>query len=820
MSHISLDGQWLLTSPQHSHISIPCALPGDVHSALIQADLLPQPYFGCNEELIQWVGESEWQLTTDFTLTTEQLTATAIDLNLSFVDTMAIVSINGTQVLTCSNMFRLYQVNVLPYLQQGVNHISIVLARNDSEAQRRAEKLPFPVPWAVGNNQIPHMNTLRKTQCHAGWDWGICLLSTGVYNSLTLTPIYNTRLHHVRTQQAWLPNGDCEVTVNIDCEVLRDCTEQALELNFDKQVHTIAIDNVNKCIQTVTTTIIVTDPQRWWPAGYGDQPLYPLTVMLNNHTITKKLGLRELTLDTQTDAIGSAMTFVVNGNAITAKGANWIPLDALPSRQTPARYRQLLEDAVAANMNMIRVWGGGMYEHDIFYELCDELGLLVWQDLMFACALYPSTPEFLADVELEIIDQVKRLADHPSLALWCGDNEVIGAIGWYDESKHNREKYVVNYDRLNRMLQQVVEQYDPSRRFWASSPCNGELDFGDAWHDDNRGDMHFWDVWHSGKSFDAYHNVKPRFCSEFGYQSWPSLPTVKTFADSEDWNVTSPTFEQHQKNGRGNSIMTEMFTRYFRFPVGFANMLYLSQVQQAISIKTATEFWRAHKQHCRGILYWQLNDCWPVSSWSSIEYTGRWKQLHHHAKRFFAPVMATFIQQPQQPLTLHVVNDHHQPMPISGTVIKADWQGNVLATWQLDTQLATDSSDIVWQTEDILTASETKQVFYHVSLTAADGSVTENTHYPCLFKHAQLQNPTINTEWHQDNETIWLELDTDYPALFVEPQLECQGRFSDSSFTLLPSHMTGAKHRLYYIGDCDLKTLKQHLTLYHLRGTY
>jgi beta-mannosidase len=439
---------------------------------------------------------------------------------------------------------------------------------------------------------------------------------------------------------------------------------------------------------------------------------------------------------------------------------------------------------------------------------------------MFACALYPSTPEFLADVELEIVDQVKRLADHPSLALWCGDNEVIGAIGWYDESKHNREKYVVNYDRLNRMLQQVVEQYDPSRRFWASSPCNGELDFGDAWHDDNRGDMHFWDVWHSGKSFDAYHSVKPRFCSEFGYQSWPSLPTVKTFADNEDWNVTSPTFEQHQKNGRGNSIMTEMFTRYFRFPVGFANMLYLSQVQQAIAIKTATEFWRAHKQHCRGILYWQLNDCWPVSSWSSIEYTGRWKQLHHHAKRFFAPVMATFIQQPQQPLTLHVVNDHHQPMPISGTVIKADWQGNVLATWQLDTQLATDSSDIVWQTEDILTASETKQVFYHVSLTAADGSVTENTHYPCLFKHAQLQNPTINTEWHQDNETIWLELDTDYPALFVEPQLECQGRFSDSSFTLLPSHMTGAKHRLYYIGDCDLKTLKQHLTLYHLRGTY
>ncbi len=317
----------------------------------------------------------------------------------------------------------------------------------------------------MGNNQIPHMNTLRKTQCHAGWDWGICLLSTGVYQSLTLTPVYHTRLHHVGTQQTWLTNGDCEVRFTIEYEVITAHAEQTLTLDFNQQLHTISLDSATKGHQTITTTVIVTKPQRWWRAGYGAQPLYPLVVTLDNQTITKKLGLRELVLNTQADDIGSAMTFVVNGNAITAKGANWIPLDALPSRQTPERYRQLLEDAVAANMNMIRVWGGGMYEHDIFYELCDELGLLVWQDLMFACALYPSTPEFLADVELEIRDQVKRLAAHPSLALWCGDNEVIGAIGWYDESKHNREKYVVNYDRLNRMLQQVVEQYDPSRRF-------------------------------------------------------------------------------------------------------------------------------------------------------------------------------------------------------------------------------------------------------------------------------------------------------------------------------------------------------------------
>ena len=330
------------------------------------------------------------------------------------------------------------------------------------------------------------------------------------------------------------------------------------------------------------------------PAGYGEQPLYQLNIRLDGQVIEKKIGFRDLHLDTSVDDIGSAMTFVVNGRPIMAKGANWIPVDALPSRHTKDRYQKLLQDAKAANMNMIRVWGGGMYEQDIFYELCDALGLLVWQDFMFACALYPSTPNFISEVQAEVRHQVRRLKDHPCIALWCGDNEVIGAISWYPESKTNREKYVVNYDRLNRAIEQIVAIEDPARRFWSSSPCNGELDYGDAWHDDNKGDMHFWDVWHSGKSFDAYQSIQPRFCSEFGYQSWPSLPSVKSFAPEIDWNITSPSFEKHQKN-RGNSIITEMFTRYFRFPMSFEQMLYLSQAQQAVAIKTASEYWRAQK---------------------------------------------------------------------------------------------------------------------------------------------------------------------------------------------------------------------------------
>ncbi|MGF1688849.1 glycoside hydrolase family 2 protein [Photobacterium japonica] len=829
MSTFLLDGEWQLTSPQHPHITIACSLPGDIHSALIQHDLLPPPYQGCNEKDVQWVGESDWVLTRTFMHDPQWDTAHAVDLCLAFVDTMATVTLNDQAVLTCDNMFRRYQVDVLPHLRAGENRITIALARNDVEAAKRAEKLPFPVPWAVGNNQIPHMNTLRKTQCHAGWDWGICLLVSGVYDSLRLEPIQHTRLLQTRTTQTWLDDGRCQLTVTTDYEqlVTRD-TAATFSIVFDGHTHTLAAPAQTGGVHQLQHTITIDAPKRWWPAGYGEQPLYPLTVTLNQQSITKQIGLRKLTLDTTVDEIGSAMTFMVNDRAITAKGANWIPLDALPARHTPERYRQLLEDAVTANMNMIRIWGGGMYEHDIFYELCDELGLLVWQDLMFACALYPSTPDFLADVEKEVRDQVRRLADHPSLALWCGDNEVIGAINWYPESRANREKYVVNYDRLNRMLAQTVEQEDPTRSFWASSPCNGELDFGDAWHDDNCGDMHFWDVWHSGKSLDAYHSVKPRFCSEFGYQSWPSLPTVKTYAEQDDWNVTSPTFEQHQKNARGNSIITEMFTRYFRFPNTFDNMLYLSQVQQALAIKTASEFWRAHKAHCRGILYWQLNDCWPVSSWSSIEYTGRWKQLHYHAKRFFAPQLATFIAD-QDCLSLHAVNDVHHSVPTHGHVMQIRWDGEVMAQWDIETTLAPDSSAVIWSAPDApqtdkANTEAAREYFYHVRLQCSDPqdgkAVIENSHYPALFKQAKLEN--INLTWtvSQDADGMWVEVDTDKPALFVHLEFEGEGRFTESSFTLLPSRITGQAKRVRYEGNATADELANNLRIYHLRETY
>lgn len=872
----SLHGEWTLTSPQHPQIHTRCSLPGDIHSALLEANLIPDPYFAGNEKQVQWVGGSEWHLSRTFTLSAHELSASRLLLGLTFVDTMATVWVNGQEVLQCHNMFRRFETDILPWVVAGENQIQIRLLRNDVEAAERASRLPFPIPWAQGNNQIPHMNLLRKTQCHAGWDWGICLLVSGVYGEISLEPVFAVQPLQVRTEQEWRADGSCRLHVDCTYQVDKEnvplvaqvtllsptfLAQGSRQENSQHQVEQIHLElPPQPCGEgRFRHRIDIAHPQRWWPAGYGPQPLYTLQVAFidvsapdtdapitaRKKLIEKRIGLRQLELITEDDAIGSSMLFRVNGQAITAKGANWIPLDALPSRHTPERYRRLLEDAVAANMNMLRVWGGGMYEQDIFYDLCDELGLLVWQDLMFSCALYPSTPEFLLDVEHEVRYQVQRLADHPSLALWCGDNEVIGAIGWYPESREQRVKYTVNYDRLNRLLAEVVEQEDPSRRFWASSPCNGELDFGDAWHDDNRGDMHFWDVWHSGKSFDAYHGVKPRFCSEFGFQSWPSLPTVKSFAEPDEWNITSPTFEQHQKNGRGNSIITEMITRYFRFPISFEQQLYLSQVQQALAIKTAAEYWRAYKNHCRGILFWQLNDCWPVSSWSSIEYSGRWKLLHHHARHFFAPLMATFIHEPfahepnaqgQPMLTLHLVNDRHATQSLHGEVLHISWQGDVLQRWPLTCAAAPDSAAPIWQiplserntsrASDSTNASESevRRGFYHVVLHSASpthqaNERIENSFYPDVFKRLPLQPAQIEYRIGEDEQGSYIELWSQHPALFVHVEYSGAGRFEDAGFTLLPEAI-GGRRRLRFIGSASCAELAAGVKVYDLRSTY
>ena len=418
----------------------------------------------------------------------------------------------------------------------------------ETEAHALAARQPFPIPWSVSNNRIADMNMVRKAQCHAGWDWGPCLMVLGVYADPKLHLFDGVRIEHAVIRQKHHDGGKVTVTAEVEIAAVKERTIPVI-FTFGGATASANVP-VTRPEPGSSLSVDLDKPALWWPAGHGEQPLHDAVIAIPGDRVERRVGLRTLEVVNQPDEIGTSLFFRVNGIDIFCKGANWIPADALPARITRDRIRRLLGEAVQANMNMIRVWGGGFYEFDDFYDACDELGLLVWQDMMFSCSQYPSTPEFLANVDAEMRYQVKRLASHASIALWCGDNEIIGSLNWYEESKKDRDRYLVNYDRLNRAIEHAIFECDPDRRFWPSSPCTGALDYGDAWHDDTKGDMHFWSVWHEGKDFEHYYTVKPRFCSEFGFQSFPTMTTIARFAEPSQWNAMSPVMEFHQRDKR------------------------------------------------------------------------------------------------------------------------------------------------------------------------------------------------------------------------------------------------------------------------------
>ena len=665
MEKLSLAGTWRLRHEER-HIDAAMTIPGDILSALISDGLVPDPCHGRDESEVQWIGRTDWRLEREFEVSQALIACRSVFLDIAVIDTIAEVYLNGLLLGESSNMFCRFRRDVTSLLSPGRNLISILIRSPEAEAARIAASLPYPIPASTYPVSSSHRNLIRKAQCMAGWDWGPCLMTGGIYDGIELIGTDGPRIEYLRTSIAALgafdpdahgpiPVSGPDFSVTITAEIYSLGEAEAIltvSLAGEKSTRHIALPGGLSAVETALT---IKKPALWWPAGMGAQALYGLEVSLeapgsgtmtsgSAHRSRKNIGFRQLTVSTEEDTIGREMRFIVNGRECFILGANWIPADALPSRATEEKIQSLLQSAVEAHMNCLRIWGGGRYESDYFYDHCDELGFLIWQDCMFSCALYPSSPDFLSLVEKEIRHQVKRLADHPCIALWCGNNEALGAISWYEESKASPARYIVDYDRLTEgVLGKVIKELDPGRCWWPSSPSAGPNDFSDNWHSDERGDMHFWSVWHEGKPFLDYLSVRPRFCSEFGFQSFPSLGTVASFSTPDERNISSPSMESHQRHPRGNSIILETMLRYFRMPKNFNETLYLSQVQQAMAIRTAVEYWRSERPRCMGILYWQLNDVWPGTSWSSIEHDGTWKLLHYEARRFYDPLLLVLL---------------------------------------------------------------------------------------------------------------------------------------------------------------------------------
>ncbi len=629
MQKHSLGGDWMLRIDGEEG-AYPAVVPGSVYADLLRAGRIDDPYYRDNEEAALSVMEHDFVITRSFDVPASLLRCDALLLRCDGLDTLAVVTVNGTAVGAADNMHRTYEFPLDGLLRETGNTVEIRFASPTKWIREAYAKSPYEgSPDAMRG--FVH---LRKAHCMFGWDWGPRLPDCGVWRDIAVIGVETSRIEGVYVRQR---HGENRVTLSFDVEQSAPC---------DVEI-TVAAPNGEAYRPDDEGFVTIDSPRLWWPNGLGEQPLYTVTVNLVSGGKTvdawqKRIGLRTLTMRREKDAYGESFCHVVNGVAVFAMGADYIPEDSLLPRVTPERTRALLSDAALAHHNTVRVWGGGHYPSDAFYDACDELGLLVWQDFMFACGAYELTDAFEANIRAELADNIRRIRHHASLALWCGNNEMemFAAMSLWVASWKQKSEYIRMYEYI---IPSELKRHDPETFYWPSSSSSGGS--FDAPNDPNRGDVHYWEVWHGEKPFSDYRNHFFRYASEFGFQAFPTMKTIESFTLPEDRNAFSRVMEKHQRNASANGKIMKYMAQTYLYPKDFGALVYASQMLQADAIRTGVEHWRRNRGRCMGAIVWQLNDCWPVISWASIDYYGRWKALHYAEKRFFAPLMLSCLEE-------------------------------------------------------------------------------------------------------------------------------------------------------------------------------
>jgi len=616
---------------------IPATVPGSVYRDLLDAGKMGDPYWRDNEDAALALMENDFEYVSVFRVAPEIRASERVILRCEGLDTLCEIWLNGHRIARMDNMHRTWEFPVKDHLREGENGIKVLFhspTRFIREADRKLK--------TDGSCQcMEGFPQLRKAHCMFGWDWGPRLPDAGIWKDIALLGINTARIVQVYITQEHSTDAEGRRVVDLHFDITVEHSQASWRAgSLDWNIEITDPDG-RVTLYGAVRDLRIAQPQLWWPRGLGEQPLYTVRVrfFFEGREVDlweRRIGLRTLTIRRRKDQWGESFAHEVNGLEFFALGADYIPEDNVLSRMSPERTRRLLEDGIAAHFNVIRVWGGGFYPFDFFYDLCDELGLVVWQDFMFACAIYELTEDFDQSIRAEIRDNVRRLRHHACLGLWCGNNEMEQFIGTdtFKSTWKQRGDYIKMYEYI---FPQILKEEDPQTFYWPSSPSSGgSLDNPT---DPNRGDVHYWEVWHGNKPFSDYRNFYFRYLSEFGFQSFPALKTIEGFTEPGDRNIFSYIMEKHQRNDAANGKILNYLSATFRYPEAFDTLLYASQLLQAEAIKYGVEHFRRNRGRCMGTVYWQLNDMWPVASWSSIDYYGRWKALHYYAKRFFAPVL-------------------------------------------------------------------------------------------------------------------------------------------------------------------------------------
>ncbi|XTZ13331.1 glycoside hydrolase family 2 protein [Micromonospora echinospora] len=655
--------------------AIPATVPGCVHTDLLAADLIPDPYLDDNETRLAWIGRTDWVYETTFDRPPGEADRT--DLACAGLDTVATLTLNGVEIGRTENMHRGHRFDVGALLRDRDNHLAVRFDSAYRYAEAHRDRLgdrpnAYPEPFQF----------IRKMACNFGWDWGPTLVTAGIWQEIGLHAWSTARIADVRPLVT-VADGVGAVAVHVEVERAADVPLVVRATVAGAAVETVVPTGERAAVLDLT----VRDPRLWWPRGYGDPHRYPLTVTLGTldgaplDDWTRRIGFRSVHLDTTPDAYGSAFTLVVNGTPIFVRGVNWIPDDVFGNRVTRDRLAHRFDQADGANVNLLRVWGGGRYESTDFYDLADERGFLVQQDFLFSCAAYPEEEPFRTEIEAEAREQVTRLAVHPSLVLWTGNNETIW--GWHDWGWQDAlagrtwgEGYYLD------LLPRIVAELDPTRPYWPGSPWSGRADIHP--NDPAHGTMHVWDVWNTD-DYLKYREYLPRFVAEFGYQAPPAYATLRRALSDDPLAPDSPGMAHHQKAIDGDRKLQRGLDAHLPAPADFDEWHHLTQVNQARAVACGVEHFRSHRGVCMGTIVWQLNDCWPVTSWSAVDGDGRRKPLWYALRHAYADRLLT-VQPRDGGLALVAVNDGGQPWRAPATVTRLTLAGEPRAktSYELD----------------------------------------------------------------------------------------------------------------------------------------
>jgi beta-mannosidase len=816
---------------------LPAAVPGDVHLDLLANKKIPDPFFRDNEAKLQWIENESWEYRLNFDVTPALLARWNVDLVFDGLDAAADVYLNGVKVLSADNMFRVWRVPVKGHLKAGKNLLRVVFPSPIKAAQEVAAGDAFRLRSMTADKTY-----IRKAAYEYGWDWGPRFVTSGIWRPVRLEAWDKVRIADFAIRQRDVSRDVAHANAEVEVEASTAGSARVSVRYTDngKPVILTTLANLHAGRNVIDIPVEIRQPKLWYPAGYGDQTLYEFTAQVSKGGLAAdkrkaKAGLRTIVLHRELDKWGRSFELVVNGIPVFAKGADVIPFDSFPNRVTTANYRRILESARDANMNMIRHWGGGYYETDEFYSICDELGIMVWQDFMFGNDWQPGTYAFKLNMEAEAEDQVRRLRNHPSIVVWCGNNETESAFSWNPRPALPADvKLLIWQDYLTEfsgILPRVVARLAPETPYWPSSPSADYEPLSDHYQS---GDAHIWDVWHGRVPFSTYETHHARFVTEYGFQSFPEMKTIEAFTQAEDrTGILTPVMLAHQKNNEGNSIIHDYLLKDYPEPKDFASFLYVSQVLQAEGIKIGAEHFRRSRPETMGSIFWQLNDCWPVASWSSIDYYGRWKALQYYARRFYAPILVSPHVEDGS-LKVYIVSDKTEALDTQTflSVYLMDFDGKVLLKYKDSVKISPSSSKVYleWPLKKLTDAgaADTSRVFVVAYVGGVDKEISRNLTYLAPTKEVHLKPAVLKTDVSGAEPPPWEKLppgNKSYKIKVTSPVLarsvylsfgDLDVKLSDNYFDILP----GETVEITVTGAASLDALKAQLKVVSLADAF